>query len=344
MDPGSVDRTVGCRRPIPGTHVKVDDDAPEAIDWTTLWRQVAMLMAEHYTRGRAHLLTEDVLRFSTIRALEEAGIAPSKMNIEASLPAGARGHLDLQLGRDAAIEFKFPRDPQGDVSSADTMTLGELLADVYRLASLPHHHRIAVWLLADRLAGYLLRAAARYGIVWPSDTSPRLRLDAGLPTRLPATAATPIASSLVAFQEGVTVEAARSQVLPVAPGVHLVVLQVTAPGPSAWPSTPVVPQRLPAVQGEVARDTAPRNGGTREGARREIHSAIDAICARTRTEAFSPADVVAEMRRRGTGYAHSTIMTMVTSHLCLNAPGGCSWPDLERLDRGLYRRRQRPTA
>ena len=47
-------------------------------------------------------------------------------------------------------------------------------------------------------------------------------------------------------------------------------------------------------------------------------------------------------QRRGTSYAVSTIMTMVSSHMCVNATSPCTWPDVERIDRGLYRRyRQR---
>ncbi|MCW2862532.1 MAG: hypothetical protein JWP48_4240 [Actinoallomurus sp.] len=55
--------------------------------------------------------------------------------------------------------------------------------------------------------------------------------------------------------------------------------------------------------------------------------------------AFTPAQVVTEMTRRGTGYAESTIRTMVTAHMCRNAPdnAGTTYDDLERIDRGVYR-------
>lgn len=45
------------------------------------------------------------------------------------------------------------------------------------------------------------------------------------------------------------------------------------------------------------------------------------------------------MTRRCTGYAESTIRTMITAHLCRNAPDNAAttYDDLERTDRGRYR-------
>jgi hypothetical protein len=47
------------------------------------------------------------------------------------------------------------------------------------------------------------------------------------------------------------------------------------------------------------------------------------------------------MTLRRTGYAESTIRTMITAHLCWNAPdnAGTTYDDLERVDRGRYRLR-----
>lgn len=52
------------------------------------------------------------------------------------------------------------------------------------------------------------------------------------------------------------------------------------------------------------------------------------------------------MRQRGTGYAESTIRTMVTGHMCANAPenAGTTYDDLERIERGVYRLTRRPRA
>lgn len=77
------------------------------------------------------------------------------------------------------------------------------------------------------------------------------------------------------------------------------------------------------------------------GARGEILDAIAAITTRSGRSTFTVLDVVAEMRRRGTRYAESTIQTMVSSHMCAQSMGPGSDPhkDLERVGRGLYRRR-----
>jgi hypothetical protein len=64
---------------------------------------------------------------------------------------------------------------------------------------------------------------------------------------------------------------------------------------------------------------------------------IGSELAANRVEALRTA--VDEMRRRGTGYAETTIRTMVTAHMCRNAPdnNAVTYDDLERVDRGLYR-------
>jgi hypothetical protein len=79
----------------------------------------------------------------------------------------------------------------------------------------------------------------------------------------------------------------------------------------------------------------------RDGARREILEAIHAVLIRSGGDTFTPAEIVAEMTRRRTGYAESTIRTMITGHLCWNAPdnAGTTYDDLERIDRGRYRLR-----
>ena len=63
----------------------------------------------------------------------------------------------------------------------------------------------------------------------------------------------------------------------------------------------------------------------------------------TGRQTFSPDDVVMEMKLRGSPYAESTIRTHVVSWMCADAPGhhGVTYDDLERVGRGLYRRRRR---
>lgn len=77
-------------------------------------------------------------------------------------------------------------------------------------------------------------------------------------------------------------------------------------------------------------------------ARVEILAAAKALAARTPGGTFSPADIVREMQRRGTVYAESTIRTMVTAHMCADAPdnAGTTYDDLERPSRGVYRLRR----
>ena len=116
-------------------------------------------MERHLADGRRHLLTEDVLRWATIDVLIEAGVAPAHLQIEVNIPS-SQGRLDLVVAvqqEPIAVEFKFPRDSRTGVSP-DTMTLGELLKDVYRLADAPAlGGRWAVMLLNDRLRRYLGR-------------------------------------------------------------------------------------------------------------------------------------------------------------------------------------------
>ncbi|MEU4746204.1 hypothetical protein AB0G02_37885, partial [Actinosynnema sp. NPDC023658] len=84
---------------------------------------------------------------------------------------------------------------------------------------------------------------------------------------------------------------------------------------------------------------APTPAGTRDGARREILDAIRALLTRSGASTFTVPEVIDEMARRGTGYAEATVRTMVTSHLCRNAPdhAATTYDDLERVDRGTYR-------
>jgi hypothetical protein len=129
------------------------------VDLVHIWRDVAGRMEAHLVAGRRHLLTEDVLRWATIDALIEAGVVPDDLQVEVIIPT-TRGKIDLVVGRNeeaTAVEFKFPRDSRTGISP-DTMTLGELLKDVYRLAAVPSFgERWAVMFLNDRLRRYLER-------------------------------------------------------------------------------------------------------------------------------------------------------------------------------------------
>ncbi len=133
--------------------------AEAGLDLIPTWVEVARRMGGHFAAGRRHLLTEDVLRWTTIDVLVETGLTPSDLQVEVVIPV-SRGKLDLVIADDEkqiAVEFKFPRDSRTGISP-DTMTLGELLKDVYRLAAVDSFgERWAVMLLNDRLRRYLER-------------------------------------------------------------------------------------------------------------------------------------------------------------------------------------------
>ncbi len=77
--------------------------------------------------------------------------------------------------------------------------------------------------------------------------------------------------------------------------------------------------------------------------RSEILDAFPALEARHGTDTFSPAELVAEVLRRGSEHPESTIRTHIVSVMCVNAPvnHAVRYDDLERVGRGQYRRVRR---
>lgn len=73
-------------------------------------------------------------------------------------------------------------------------------------------------------------------------------------------------------------------------------------------------------------------------ARDEILEAIPAVARSDGT--FTVEAIARKLRRRGSGYAESTIRTHVISRMCANSPGNhaVTYNDLERLGPGVYRR------
>lgn len=310
-------------------------------DWCALWQDVADAMAAHREAGRGHLLTEGVLRFATVLALGDRGVPPSALRAEVLAPELKGGKVDLAIDADppAVVEFKFPRDPTNS-GAADTMTLGEVLRDFYRLALLPVSERWVVLLLDARLLRYVRAAAQRYGLGWSDDLGAELTLTSatdGLPktARDALGAALPkmdvAASCLVAADAGpgLTLLAYRLQASSARPLVDMAGAQVT--GPSATPGARVEEVRPAAV---IPASTA----------RSEILEAVRAVVARSGRDVFTPLEIVTEMRKRGSRYAETTIRTMITAHMCSNAPDNAAttYDDLERLDRGQYRLRPAP--
>lgn len=280
--------------------------------------------------GLGHLLTEDVVRFAAARALSAAGCQPSELRTEWPHPLIKGSRVDLVVGKapEVAIEFKYPREPN-EKNAAWTMALGEVLKDLYRLSVLPVGERLFVYVETERLGQYMAGAAARYGLNLDVD---EVVLDPRAAGLLPRTAAEIIGPDLLARR----VTARRLHRLSVGEGLRLSVYLVHAV------ATPVdaavfetsANQPGPALQSPVGG--VPRPSG---GAREEIRSAVRAVLQRSGKAVFSVDDLLHEMRGRGSRYAESTVRTMLTSHLCVNAPNhaAVTYGDYERVGRGLYR-------
>lgn len=136
----------------------------DAVSWHDVWERVADDLGGWGARGMGHLLTEDVLRFATIRHLIDLGAPAGSLQIEWRRP-GSRDAVDLALGAPerGAVEFKFPREPRPE-NAAWTTHLGELLKDYYRLASMPEEfeERWIVQLLPQGFRDYLRRFEGRH--------------------------------------------------------------------------------------------------------------------------------------------------------------------------------------
>lgn len=96
----------------------------------------------------------------------------------------------------------------------------------------------------------------------------------------------------------------------------------------------------PAAEPSPRDDHLPQVGAAAT-AREQILDAVTAILRRSAASEFTLNDVLAELRRRGSRLAESTIRTHVTSRMCANAPDhhATTFDDFERLDRGRYRLR-----
>ncbi|GAB2966449.1 hypothetical protein GCM10027184_13760 [Saccharothrix stipae] len=323
----------------------------QACSWRSdaVWASVAAELRGHLERGLGGLLTEDVVRFAAARTLIAAGVDATTLRVEAPHPALKGSRVDLVVGRPspvALIELKFPREPN-EVNAAWTMALGEVLKDFYRLAAYPGEvDRIFVYVEGDRLRRYMAGAARRFGVDLDTDT---VALTPAAVAGLPATALGIIGPDLVRHH----VTATRLAVIPVDDTLRLAIYHVDPLVPAqtadllvgdpeakrSLPSVEAARQAAGTVTDTDAPPTLPSAPAVRDGARREILDAVQAVLTRSGASTFTLAEVVAEMARRGTDYPESTIRTMVTSHLCRNAPdhAATTYDDLERVDRGRYR-------
>lgn len=318
-----------------------------------VWAAVASELSGHRQQGLAGLLTEDTVRFAAVKALADAGVSPGDMMSEWPHPVLKGSRIDLVIGRPPAalIEFKYPREPE-EKNAAWTMALGEILKDLYRLASFPGTaSRLFVYVETTRLHRYMAGAAQKYGldlntqhvVLRPSDAA-----------RLPGTAARIIGTDLAAHH----VTAQRTALLNIDNDLKLAVYSVEPLGAQPASAAEALLARtselqtrdVPMASSEADTDTPVSAVGhesatasTRDGARHEILAAISAVLSRSQDNTFTPTQIAKEMTRRGTGYAESTIRTMITAHMCSNAPDNAAttYDDLERIDRGTYRLKDR---
>lgn len=251
-------------------------------------------------------------------------------------PALRGSRIDLIVGNppQALVELKYPREPN-EQNAAWTMALGEVLKDLYRLSLLPTGDRIFVYVETARLRRYMAGAATRYGLDVDLD---RVVLAPEVARALPISAAQIIGPELLARR----VTATRLQVLPVDEHLRLSVYLVDG-AEEVQQDTAAPPRIPPAVAlAHESQDVPSAPEATRHsGARGEIHDAVRAVLTRSGRQVFNADEVLREMQNRGTRYAESTIRTMVTSHLCVDAPDhvAATYNDFERVERGVYRLR-----
>jgi hypothetical protein len=270
----------------------------------------------------------------TILTLIEHGVSAGDLMVEYQPVELVGGKLDLVVDPPdgAVIEFKYPRDSRTGFSP-DTMTLGELLRDFRRVASVPAREHWVVQALNPRLQRYLINLEHRHRLRWPLVCGQTFEIQPSIVAGLPGTATKAI--GLVTMAQPATGRCVSAQ--PIDNALSLFAYQIAGPAPREGPDP------MPPATATTAEPTDRR---TREGARQEILAAAAAVTTRSGSPAFSLPDIIAEMHRRGTGYADSTIRTMISSHMCADAhgPGISEYNDLERIDRGTYRLRVPPPA
>jgi hypothetical protein len=196
------------------------------MDWDAVWWAVRDELDEHRVAGLERLLTEDVLRFATVKALVAGGVSPEHLRAEWR---PARGQsIDLAVGDPVktAIEFKYPREPT-EVNAAWTQHLGELMKDYFRLAALPEtvETRWCVQLRSARLRRYLDGVAENHGVRLVVPAGDTATLSAQSIAGVPATARNLIGAW--ASLPGI-VRARCVNVLDVGAGLQLVTHEVAA--------------------------------------------------------------------------------------------------------------------
>lgn len=168
------------------------DETPEvavtvgAPDWERVLGELATRLAEHVDVGVEHLLTEDIVRWELVGALREAGVPAAAIRIEHQRPE-ISAKFDLVIGdpTTSVVELKYPRDPTSS-GAADTMTTGEILRDLYRLAWIDVEDAWAIQILQPRILAHLRR---RSEFDFTTTVGESIDLVSGLRQVLPRTAA-----------------------------------------------------------------------------------------------------------------------------------------------------------
>ena len=160
--------------------------ASDLPDWQLVLASLAARLAEHVDVGLKHLLTEDIVRWELVGALRQAGVPHDGIRIEHQQPE-ISAKFDLVIGDPvtSVVELKYPRDPT-NLGAADTMTTGEILRDLYRLAWIDVDDAWAIQVLQPRILAHLQR---RREFSFVTQVGETLVLKAGLRDVLPRTAA-----------------------------------------------------------------------------------------------------------------------------------------------------------
>lgn len=146
------------------------------------WRQpepcadIAAELRDLRAQCLGRLLTEETVRFATVKTLARLSVEPDAMRYEWSHPALRGSRIDLVVGIPPTmlVELKYPREPN-ETNVALTMTYGEVLKDFYWLATYPPSpDRVFVY-------RYMTGAASRYGLAVNATEITRTVVDGGQP-------------------------------------------------------------------------------------------------------------------------------------------------------------------
>lgn len=100
---------------------------------------------------------------------------------------------------------------------------------------------------------------------------------------------------------------------------------------TASPEAPVDSQLDEVAVGPVSTDSEPQT------ARSAILKAFSSLQQRTGKGLFGLSELLAEIRGITSRYPEGTLRAHIVAHMCVNCGAPTQWPDLVRVDRGMYR-------